>query len=47
MARGPDPSALDRAAVPVLDLVEDFDRRSRVGEHALLAEAEAALASSA
>ena len=44
MARGPDPSALDRAAVPVLDLVEDFDRRSRVGEHALLAEAEAALA---
>ncbi len=43
MARAPDPSALDRAATPVLDLIDDFERRMRGGEKALLAEAESAL----
>ncbi len=43
MARGPDPTALDHAAGPVLDLIDDFERRVRAGEKALLAEAETAL----
>lgn len=44
MAKAPDPTALDRAAVPVLDLLDDFERRSRAGEKALLRDAETALA---
>lgn len=43
MARGSPTTALDRAAAPVLDLIDGFERRIKAGEHAVLAEAEGAL----
>ncbi|KMK65224.1 ImcF-related family protein [Puniceibacterium sp. IMCC21224] len=44
MAPRPDPSALDRAAAPVLGLIDDFNRQIKAGEHAILGSAQSALA---